>query len=626
MLYTSKNQQSKSFFNVGFTFLCLAVFSLLPQNTEAQKKQFTHVDPPHWWVGMKNANLEILIHSKDIALNTFEIKDASGVVLSKVEKMQNPNYTMLHLKISGGAQAQTFIISARGKGGNIQYKYELKTRKPVTRGLDNSDVIYLITPDRFANADPTNDSFKNMTQTGVDRNEPYARHGGDIQGMINHLDHMQELGMTALWPNPLLENNQPKESYHGYAFTDFYKIDPRFGSNQLYKTLSDSLHSRGMKLIQDVVYNHIGNEHYLYKDMPDKGWFHLYDTFTQTSYRDPVLYDLYASEYDKNIMTDGWFDKHMPDLNQQNEQLAVYLIQQTIWWIEAFGIDALRIDTYAYPDQAFMRRWAKEVKAQYPDLFLFAETWVHGHPSQAWFLGDGLGPEPNYIDGLTDFQIYFAINDALTKKQEWTDGVSKLYNTLAADYIYAHPEKMVTFVDNHDLARFHGYVNKNFEKFRMGMVLLFTMRGIPSIYYGTEILMNATDGHGKIRQDFPGGWQGDAENKFTAQGRNPEETQAFDLIVSLTKLRADNKVLQSGKTTQYIPKDGVYIYFRHDENDTFMVSINTSDKNAEQPLSKFVELVPEDAALEPIMGNVNIEFGAVHLPALGYGIFKVVKQ
>jgi glycosidase len=603
----------------------MAACILLSHNAEAQKKQFAHVDPPHWWAGMKNANLEILIHFKDITLNTFEIKGATGVLLSKVEQMPNPNYVMLHLKLSGGAPAQRFTIGSRGKAGKMQYTYELKPRRNIARGLDNSDVIYLVTPDRFANGDPTNDAFKNMTQPIADRNEPYARHGGDIQGMINNLGYMQKLGMTALWPNPLLENNQPKESYHGYAFTDYYKIDPRFGSNALYKALADSLHGRGMKLIQDVVYNHIGNEHYLYKDMPDKGWFHLYDTFTQTSYRDPVLYDLYASEYDKKIMTDGWFDKHMPDLNQQNERLAVYLIQQTLWWVEEFDIDALRIDTYAYPDQAFMRRWAKEVKVQYPDLFLFSETWVHGHPSQAWFLGDGLGPEPNNIDGLTDFQIYFAINDALTKKQEWTEGVSKLYNTLAADYIYAHPEKMVTFVDNHDLARFHGYVNKNVDKFRMGMVLLFTMRGIPSIYYGTEILMAETDGHGKIRQDFAGGWPGDPVNKFTSQGRSEDENRAFDLIASLTKLRASYPALQSGKTTQFIPKNGVYIYFRHDASDTFMIAINTSDQKAERPITMFRELVPEGAGLVPVMGNVNIEFGAVHLPALGYGIFKVVK-
>ncbi len=625
MTYTANNQCSKSFLNIGFTYILIVVIALLAQNAVAQKRQFSHVDPPHWWAGMKNANLEILIHSKDIALNTFDIKGAIGVALAKVEQMPNPNYVILHLKISGVAQAQIFTIGSRGKAGNIQYKYELKPRKYIARGLDNSDVIYLITPDRFANGDPSNDSFDKLNQPEADRNEPYARHGGDIQGMINHLDYMQQLGMTALWPNPLLENNQPKESYHGYAFTDYYKIDQRFGTNALYKTLSDSLHRRGMKLIQDVVYNHIGNEHYLYKDMPDKDWFHLFDTYTQTNYRDPVLYDLYASDYDKKIMTDGWFDKHMPDLNQQNELLAVYLVQQTIWWVEEFDIDALRIDTYAYPDQAFMRRWAKEVKVQYPDLFLFAETWVHGHPSQAWFLGDGLGPEPNYMDGLTDFQIYFAINDALTKKQEWTDGVSKLYNTLAADYIYAHPEKMVTFVDNHDLARFHGYVNKNLDKFRMGMVLLYTMRGIPSVYYGTELLMAETEGHGKIRQDFPGGWPGDSQNKFLPEGRTAEENQAFDLIVSLAKLRASHTALQSGKTTQYIPRSGVYIYFRHDDVDTFMIAINTSDKNAEQPLTMFRELVPEGAALEPVMGNVNIEFSAVHLPALGYGIFRVVK-
>jgi glycosidase len=359
--------------------------------------------------------------------------------------------------------------------------------------------------------------------------------------------------------------------------------------------------------------------------MPDSSWFFLYDSFTKTNYRDNVLYDPYASEYDKKIMTDGWFDTHMPDLDQRNPRLANYLIQQTIWWIETYGIDALRIDTYAYPDQDFMRRWAKEVKAQYPDIFLFAETWVHGTPSQAWFMGDALGPEPNHLDGLTDFQVHYAINDALTKEQGWTDGVARLYYTLSADYVYKEPINMVTFVDNHDLARFYGVVNKDFQKFKIGMTLLFTLRGIPSLYYGTEFLMAETDGHGKIREDVMGGWPGDPVDKFTQAGRSEEENEAFDFITSLTKIRASYPALQSGKTTQFVPTNGVYIYFRHDDNDTFMIAINTSDKAAERSLAMFKELVPEGAGLEPVIGNVKIVAGALELPAYGYGIFKVTK-
>jgi glycosidase len=376
----------------------------------------------------------------------------------------------------------------------------------------------------------------------------------------------------------------------------------------------------------DVVYNHIGNEHFLYKDMPDPDWFHQYDTFTQTNYRDPALYDPYASDYDKNRMTDGWFDKHMPDLNQRNPTLATYLIQQSIWWIEAFDIDALRIDTYAYPDAEFMRAWARALKDEYPDLFLFAETWVHGTPSQAWFMGDALlGPAPNYLDGLTDFQIHYAINDALTQKQGWTDGVARLYYTLAADYVYQKPEDMVTFLDNHDLARFYGYVNKDYQKFKIGMAILFTLRGIPSIYYGTELLMAETNGHGKIREDVMGGWPADSLNKFTSEGRTVEENSAFDLIRSLAELRKSEPALHSGHTTQFVPENGAYVYLRHDAETTWLIAINTSDKDREIPFGRLEEIVPEGSKLEGFWGASHIAKGSLPLPAKSVEIYKVLK-
>lgn len=574
---------------------------------------------------MKNATLEILLHAPDAGRLEYSLSDAQGVHLAKAEPLPNPNYAILHLRVSAAAPSHTFTINARGRRTNIRHRYTLMPRSNHRRGLDLSDIIYLITPDRFANGNPANDNAPGMKQPRAERNEPYGRHGGDIQGIIDRLDYIQSLGMTALWPNPLLENDQPHESYHGYAFTDFYKIDPRFGSNALYKTLADELHRRNMKLIQDVVYNHIGNEHYLYRDMPDPAWFNLHPTFTQTNYRDPVLYDPYASHHDLRIMTDGWFDKHMPDLNQRNPRVARYLIQQTLWWVQAFDIDALRIDTYAYPDQDFMRQWGKAVKEQYPDLFLFAETWVHGHPSQAWFLGDALGPEANYIDGLTDFQVHYAINDALTQEQGWTEGVSRLYNTLAADYIYKNPQYMVTFVDNHDLARFHGVVNQKLEKFSQGILLLFTLRGIPSLYYGTEILMSATDGHGLIREDFPGGWPGDRVNKFDRRGRSPEENEAWDLIATLAEMRRNTPALYQGKLTHYVPKDGVYVYFRYDEHDCFLVAINTSSAKQVQPLAKFRQFIPEGIETQAMLGTTYIQGDNLVLPPLGWGLLRVVR-
>jgi glycosidase len=580
---------------LGFTiFISTQLFGAVNScdSTVFKENEGYTIEPPHWWTGMPKGNLEIFIHKKLIGKNEFELKTAEeGVSLTKTVTLPNENYVILNLNIRENAEPQTLKFSSKGEAGKFSFEYELKARDKTQRGLDGKDFIYLITPDRFANANESNDSFEEMTQTGVDRNEPYQRHGGDIQGIIDHLDYMAELGVTAIWPNPLLENNQPHESYHGYAITDHYKIDPRFGSNELFQTLMDSLEERNMKMVMDVVYNHIGNEHHLYTDIPDSSWFHFHEGFTQTNYRAPALMDPYASNYDRDKMTDGWFDKHMPDLNQKNEHVAVYFIQQTIWWIEEFGIDALRIDTYAYPDQDFMRTWGKALKEAYPDLFLFAETWVHGIPVQAWFLGDGLGPESNYLDGLTDFQLHYAINDAMHNEQSWTGGIAKVYYTMAKDYVYQHPEKMVTFLDNHDLARFYGVIGKDFEKFKMGIGMLMTMRGIPSLYYGTEILMSETDGHGKIREDFPGGWPADSLNKFSADGRSDLENEAFDYISKLAHLRRSNEALHSGKTVQYVPENGLYIYFRYTEDQTFMVAVNTSNKEVTSKSSKYAQFL-----------------------------------
>jgi glycosidase len=626
MIYNSIYQTIKVLTNLGFTMCCclLGIGTFyFASPAAAQQNRLIHVEPPHWWVDMESEMLEILLHGKQIGSNTFQIENAQEVTLLKTEKMANPNYVILHLKITAGAKAQQFEITSKGKAGRIKYTYHLQERKAHRRGLSQADLVYLITPDRFANGDLSNDDVAGMKQRGVQRNEPYLRHGGDIQGIINHLDYIQGLGVTAVWPNPLYENDQPHESYHGYAFTDHYKIDPRFGNNAGFAALCDSLHIRNMKMVMDVVYNHVGNEHHLYADMPDSSWFHHHQQYTQTNYRATTLMDPYASAYDKRRMTDGWFDKHMPDLDQTNQSVEQYLIQQTLWWIEEYSIDALRIDTYAYPDQGFMRAWALAVKTHYPDIFIFAETWVHGTPVQAYFLGDALGGTPNHIDGLTDFQVHYAINDALTREPGWTDGINRLYYTLAGDYVYGHPESLVTFVDNHDLARFYGVIGKDFRKFTMGMGLLFTLRGIPSLYYGTELLMAETDGHGKIREDVLGGWPNDTVNKFTEEGRSAEENKAYNLINSLAKLRRENTALQTGKTVQFVPVDGVYAYFRHDDDGTFLIAMNATEKQQERPLEMFYELAPEGQALELMMGDLNVEFGKLHLPGYGFGIFKV---
>ncbi len=606
--------------NLGFlSAYMLFSFSGFSQNGtyQSQTKSFLNVDPPSWWVGMSDQNLQILIHQQNIGSNTFSLeKNGDGVQLEDVELFPNSNYALLNLSISEKAVAQTFLIKSQGKAGVFTIPYTLNDRKSHKRGIDQKDIIYLITPDRFANGDSSNDSFTGMNETGIDRKEPYARHGGDIQGIIDHLGYINDLGMTAIWPNPLLENNQPLESYHGYAFTDYYKIDPRFGTNELYGALSDSLHQRNMKLIQDVVYNHIGNKHYLYRDIPDSSWFHFWDTYTKTNYRAPVLMDPHASDNDKKQMTDGWFDKHLPDLNQQNEVLAKYLVQQTLWWIEKYQIDALRIDTYAYCDQEFMRYWGKEVKEAFPDIFLFAETWVHGPTVQGYFQGDALAPEPNYLDGLTDFQTYYAINDALTKEQGWTEGINKLYYTLAADYIYPHTENLVTFLDNHDLARAFGYYKTDLRKMKIALTLLYTLRGIPSVYYGTEIRMKETDGHGKIREDFPGGWPTDTINKFLPEGRTAADNEIVKEMRQLASLRKNNPAIYEGTLTQYVPVKGLYVYFRKSGDDLIMVLINSSEETRTAPSSKFDEFLKGKKNFENLDGKSSAIGDSLDVPAM----------
>jgi len=598
---------------IAKTFLFLFCLTLsFNSHAFLEQNEFQAVNPPHWWVGMPNSELQVLLYSEGISSGEVSVKQkGDAVILRKIEKLSNPNYIILTFDLANVVEAQSFKIKVKGKEYTYTYDYHLKNRSSHKRGLDQSDIIYLITPDRFANGDVENDRLEKFNQNSLNRAEPYERHGGDIQGIIDKLDYIQELGMTAIWPNPVLENDQPHESYHGYAFTDYYKVDARFGTNGLYKNLIDALHKRKMKIIQDVVYNHIGNEHFLYRDLADSSWFHFWPEYTRTNYRAPLLMDPYASEHDKKILTDGWFDKHMPDLNQQNPAVAKYLIQQTLWWIEEYKIDALRIDTYAYPDQDFMRDWGKAVKDAFPDIFLFAETWVHGETVQGWFLGSGLGPEPNYIDGLTDFQVYYAINDALTQKQGWTEGISRLYYTLSSDYIYEAPENMVTFVDNHDLARFFGYVNSDLDKMKIGLGMLFTLRGIPSLYYGTEILMKETDGHGKIREDFPGGWPTDSLNKFTEADRTADENTIWNYIQKLSNLRKTSSAIQKGKLTQFVPKDGLYVYFRSNEEETYMFIVNVSDENREWSRSDYSELLEDSEYF------VDINENRTEIPEIG---------
>lgn len=561
----------------------------------AQIPALERVEPSFWWVGMNNPKLQLVVHGNGIASRDVKL-DYAGVTLSKVHKVENPNYLFLDLLVSTEAKPGKFNIEFQGKNQKkLSYTYELKARdKSPNRiqGITNKDFMYLIMPDRFANGDKRNDVIKGMQETALNRDSMYYRHGGDLQGIIDHLDYLEDLGVTALWLNPVLENDQPKTSYHGYANTENYKIDPRFGDNALYKKLVDESHARGIKVIKDLVHNHFGSQHWILKDMPSKDWVHNWPEFTKSSFKDQVLFDPYASEADRKIMTDGWFDGHMPDLNQKNDFVKNYLTQSHIWWIEYAGLDGFRLDTYAYNDPEFMAEWAKYIKAEYPRFTFFAETWVHGIPNQAYFtqgntINRGFDTE---LPGVTDFQTLWGINETLNGKFGWNEGVNKLYTTLASDFMYQDATRNVVFLDNHDLSRFYSVIGEDFDDYKSGIAWLLTTRGIPQLYYGTEILMkNFSNPDGLVREDFKGGWAGDRENKFTAQGRNQKENEAFNFVHRLANYRKNNEVLQTGKLMQYVPENGLYVYFRYNAEKTVMIIMNTNDTASDLSLIRFNE-------------------------------------
>lgn len=574
--------------------------------------QGTRIEPPNWWIDMAEPTLEIMIYDQDIQGSKVSFS-YPGVSLIETFEVENPNYLFIKLNISSSSKPGTLQITLT-KDQNVRtYPYDLLARPQhhelAYEGLDANDIIYLLMPDRFANGDPDNDEIEGMQQMGTDRSLMFFRHGGDLQGILDHLDYLTDLGITALWINPVQENNQPYESYHGYAITDHYKIDRRFGDNELYKTLVDSCHSRGIKVVMDIIHNHVGDQHFFINDLPDYDWIHQHDTFWKTTYRDQVLMDPYASDYDKKQMSNGWFDNHMPDLNQQHPRLATYLTQNNLWWVEFSGLNAYRIDTYAYPDQEYMADWGKSMQTHFPHLTLFAETWVHGSPNQAWFTANNQMRRngDSHMPAVTDFQLYYAINEALSEEQGWTEGIARMYTTLSHDFLYEDPYRNVTFLDNHDLDRFLSRVGENKEKFNTGLNWLLTLRGVPMIYYGTEILMkNFSNPDGLVREDFPGGWSDDPISKFTQGGRSESEQEAYDHTRKLITLRKQYQALGTGKFTQYVPHDGSYIYFRYDNQDTIMVIANTHDRQTQLHTHRFEQFIDTNTTFVNLLEDREI--------------------
>lgn len=567
---------------VQILLLLLPSFAAIAQKSKSV--EIARIDPAFWWAGMNNPQLELLVYNPQIAQYKASI-EYQGVRLVKQDSVENKDYLFLTLVIDANVQPGKFPITFTSGKKKLTYNYELKQRtnreQAKNRGVRTSDFIYLIMPDRFSNGDPSNDIVKGTQEASINRDSMYWRHGGDLQGAINKLDYLNDLGVTAVWLNPVQENDQPKTSYHGYAITDHYKIDPRLGNNETYLKFAEETHKRGMKVVMDIVPNHIGNRHWLFRNLPEKSWVNEWKEFTRTNYRAPLAMDPYASQNELNVFHNGWFDYHMPDLNQKNPHVAKYLTQSYIWWAEYAGVDDFRIDTYAYPDQAYMAQMAADVLLEYPGMNMFGEIWEHTVPIQAYFAEKykARGNFDSKLPSVIDFQIYKAINEALTRPFGWTDGVSKIYYTLAEDALYAHPMRNVTFLDNHDLSRFYSVVGEDIRKYKMGVGFLLTMRGIPSLYYGTEVLMTGfSNPDGLVRMDFKGGWTSDASNKFDASGRNEKENDAFNFTRKIAQWRKTTTAVQNGKMTQFIPEKSMYVYFRYDQQSTVMVIMNANEK------------------------------------------------
>ena len=576
----------------------------------AQKINLSHVEPGNWWVGMKHHQVQVLLHGPQIANYTPSVK---GLNVLGIIKTENPNYLFITVETQDkNAGTYPIILSDKKKKEVARFEFKLEERiyqSANREGFSSKDVIYLLMPDRFANLYPGQDTYVGMTEPG-NRDLPGGRHGGDIQGIIEHLNYIKELGATTIWTTPLLEDNEPTYSYHGYAQSDLYKVDPRYGNNSWFKEMVLEAHRQNLKVIKDEVPNHWSSKHWMMKDLPTKTWIHEFPTFTRSSYRTSTQMDPYASESDVRASEDGWFDTSMPDLNQANPLVLNYLIQNTIWWVEFAELDGLRVDTYSYNDKEAIAKWTKVIMDEYPNFNMVGEVWMHDQAQISYWQKDSpissLQSYNSNLPAVMDFTLHDAFTQAFNEpEQGWDKGMVRFYENFVNDFLYKDPNNLLIFFENHDTQRFNEYCPK-IEDYKLATTLLATTRGIPQIYYGSEIGMKGDKGKGDadIRRDFPGGWPGDTNNAFTDKGRTEEQKAYFDFSKKIWNWRKGKSVIHSGSFTQFLPQNNVYVYFRHNENETVMVVLNNSKEAQTLDLSRFSDLIKKHkSSLDIISGN-----------------------
>ncbi|WP_455081241.1 glycoside hydrolase family 13 protein [Prevotella melaninogenica] len=619
-------------------FLLLLSSPMTAQNsTAAQKKannrtatpNVTRIDPTNWFTDMQDPTLQLMVYGKDIKFADVTT-DYPNVKIDSLVRLDSPNYLLIYLNLKGAKPGEVTLTFSNKNGKKTTKKFQLKVREMAgadRKGFDISDVLYMLMPDRFANGNPKNDVIKGMEDQLCNRNEPSLRHGGDLEGLRQHLDYFTDLGVTALWLTPVLENDRPADggkysTYHGYATTDYYRVDPRFGTNEEYKALVDECHKKGLKVVMDMIFNHCGDYHpwakdtridengKTIKDYPSKDWFNSPNYGLQTSYKLTPVLDPYASKVDMAETVDGWFVPSMPDLNQRNPHVIKYLIQNSIWWIETVGIDGIRMDTYPYADRQAMADWMKVLNKEYPNFNTVGETWVTEPAyTAAWQKDSKLSDINSNLKTVMDFAFFDRLSQAKDEEtDDWWKGWNRIYNSLCYDYLYTDPSSVMAFIENHDTDRYLGN-GKDSTALKQAYALLLTMKRIPQLYYGTEILMNGTktETDGNVRQDFPGGFPGDKVNKFTREGRTKAENAMFDWTSRLLHWRQNNDVIINGSQTQFIPQHGVYVLARQHNGKTVLTILNGKKADNQVDVARYAEVIGSHTTATDVLTGATVD-------------------
>ena len=619
-------------------FLLLLSSPMTAQNSTATPKKannrtatpnVTRMDPTNWFADMQDPTLQLMVYGKDIKFADVTT-DYPNVKIDSLVRLDSPNYLLVYLNLKGAKPGEVTLTFSNKNGKKTTKKFQLKAREMAgadRKGFDISDVLYMLMPDRFANGNPKNDVIKGMEDQLCDRNEPSLRHGGDLEGLRQHLDYFTDLGVTALWLTPVLENDRPADggkhsTYHGYATTDYYRVDPRFGTNEEYKALVDECHKKGLKVVMDMIFNHCGDYHpwakhtridengKTIKDYPSKDWFNSPNYGLQTSYKLTPVLDPYASKVDMKETVDGWFVPSMPDLNQRNPHVIKYLIQNSIWWIETVGIDGIRMDTYPYADRQAMADWMKVLNKEYPNFNTVGETWVTEPAyTAAWQKDSKLSDINSNLKTVMDFAFFDRLSQAKNEEtDDWWKGWNRIYNSLCYDYLYTDPSSVMAFIENHDTDRYLGN-GKDSTALKQAYALLLTMKRIPQLYYGTEILMNGTktETDGNVRQDFSGGFPGDKVNKFTNEGRTKAENAMFDWTSRLLHWRQNNDVIINGSQTQFIPQHGVYVLARQHNGKTVLTILNGKKADNQVDVARYAEVIGSHTTATDVLTGATVD-------------------